>query len=161
MASGGLVGDGLITDLVRERLGAADAGRGFVLDGFPRTRAQADALDAMRAPGSFIVIAIDVPDDAIVARMSSRRVCDACSITQSVSAHSLEREACPYCGGNLVVRPDDHPDTVRRRLATYAEVASPLVEFYRPRRWFSAVDGLQHADRVTAAILACLEAASA
>ena len=154
MASGGLVGDELITDLVRERLMAGDAQRGFVLDGYPRTRLQADALDGMRAPESFVVILIDVPDEAIVRRLSSRRVCDACSITQSVSADSgAEREGCPYCGGNLVVRADDNPDTVRRRLSTYAEQAAPLIDFYRPRRFFSSVDGLRHADRVTTAIL--------
>lgn len=154
MGSGGLVGDDLITDLVRERLKASDTERGFVLDGYPRTRLQADALDGMRPPDSFIVILIDVPDDAIVRRLSSRRVCDACSITQSVSADSAaEREACPYCGGNLVVRADDNPDTVRRRLSTYAEQAAPLVELYRPRRFFSSIDGLRHADRVTTAIL--------
>jgi adenylate kinase len=158
MASGGLVGDDLITDLVRERLGAADAVPGFVLDGFPRTRQQADALDGMRPPDSFVVILIDVPDEAIVRRLSSRRVCDACAITQSVSADSAaEREACPYCGGNLVVRTDDNPDTVRRRLSTYAELAAPLVDFYRPRQFFSSIDGSQHADRVTVDILSWVE----
>jgi adenylate kinase len=154
MASGGLVGDDLITDLVRERLNAADTERGFVLDGYPRTRSQADALDGMRPPDSFVIILIDVPDEAIVRRLSSRRVCDACSITQSVSADSgTDREGCPYCGGNLIVRNDDNPETVRRRLSTYAEQAAPLVDFYRPRRFFAAIDGLRHADRVTSAIL--------
>lgn len=154
MASGGLVGDDLITDLVRERLTAADTKHGFVLDGYPRTRSQADALDGMRPPDSFVVILIDVPDEAIVRRLSSRRVCDACSITQSVSADSgAEREGCPYCGGNLIVRTDDNPDTVRRRLSTYAEQAAALVHFYRPRRFFAAIDGLRHADRVTSEIL--------
>jgi adenylate kinase len=82
-------------------------------------------------------------------------MCDACSITQSVSADNVaEREGCPYCGGNLVVRADDNPDTVRRRLSTYAEQAAPLIDFYRPRRYFSSIDGLRHADRVTTAILA-------
>jgi adenylate kinase len=158
MASGGLVGDDLITDLVRERLGAADAARGFVLDGFPRTRQQADALDGMRPPESFVVILIDVPDEAIVRRLSSRRVCDNCAITQSVSADSeAEREGCPYCGGNLVVRADDNPDTVRRRLSTYAELAAPLVDFYRPRKFFSSINGLKHADRVTVNMLAWVE----
>ena len=114
MAAGGLVGDDLITDLVRDRLTAADAAAGFVLDGYPRTASLAAALDTLRPPPSFRVLLIEVPGDAIVRRMSSRRVCDSCGITQSVSPDSAaEREACPYCGGNLVIRPDDHPDTVR------------------------------------------------
>jgi len=155
MASGGLVSDALITDLVRYRLDEPDAARGFILDGYPRTVAQAEALDAMRPPESFVVVLIQVPDDAIVRRMSSRRVCDACGITQSVSPDSnSESENCPYCGGDLIVRPDDNPDTVRRRLSTYADVGIPLVQYYRTRAGYAEVNGLQHADRVTAAILA-------
>jgi adenylate kinase len=107
-----------------------------------------------------MVLLIEVPGDAIVRRMSSRRVCDSCTITQSVSPDSAaDREACPYCGGDLVVRPDDHPDTVRRRLETYAEVCGPVVEYYRPRPLFAAVDGLRHADVVTLAMMACVERA--
>ena len=157
LANGQLVGDELITGLVRDRLSTADTAGGFILDGFPRTRTQVDALDSMRAPDSLVVILIDVPDDAIVMRLSMRRVCDSCTITQSVSADAhTHREPCPYCGGNLVRRNDDHPDVVRRRLATYAETASPILECYRTRRFFTAVDGLQPADRVTGAMLACI-----
>jgi adenylate kinase len=161
MAAGGLVGDDLITDLVRDRLAEADAAGGFVLDGYPRTAAQAEALDTLRPPPSFMVLLIEVPGDAIVRRMSSRRVCDSCAITQSVSPESAaaDREACPYCGGNLVVRTDDHPDTVRRRLETHAEACGPVVEYYRPRPLFAAVDGLRHADVVTTAIMECVERA--
>lgn len=160
MAAGGLVGDDLITDLVRDRLAAADAAGGFVLDGYPRTASQAEALDTMRPPQSFMVLLIEVPGDAIVRRMSSRRVCDSCAITQSVSPDSAaDREACPYCGGNLVVRPDDHPDTVRRRLETHAETCGPVVAYYRPRPLFAAVDGLRHADVVTVAIMECVDRA--
>jgi len=155
MAAGGLVGDGLITDLVRDRLLADDAARGFVLDGYPRTASQAAALDTMRAPDSFLVVLIQVPHEAIVKRMASRRVCDECGMTQSVSHESkADGESCPYCGGNLMIRPDDNPDTVRRRLATYAETATPVIEFYRPRIGFTEVNGLQHADRVTASLMA-------
>ena len=155
MHAGGLVGDDLITDLVRERLAASDAARGFILDGYPRTAAQAAALDTMRAPDAFLVILIQVPHEAIVKRMSSRRVCDECSMTQSVSHESAaDGEQCPYCGGNLVRRPDDHPDTVRRRLATYADVATPVIDYYRWRIGFGEVNGQQHADRVTASVLA-------
>jgi adenylate kinase len=160
MAAGGLVGDDLISDLVRDRLVAADAAGGFVLDGYPRTASQAEALDTMRPPPSFMVLLIEVPGDAIVRRMSSRRVCDSCAITQSVSPDSAaDREACPYCGGNLVVRPDDHPDTVRRRLETHAHACGPVVDYYRSRPLFAAVDGLRHADLVTIAIMECVDRA--
>jgi adenylate kinase len=154
MASGGLVGDDLITDLVRDRLTLADTRRGFILDGYPRTVSQAAALDTLRPAASLVVVLIDVPGDAIVRRMSSRRVCDSCAISQSVSPDAAEREACPYCGGNLLRRPDDHPDTVRRRLETYAEACGPVLEYYRPRPAFAAIDGLRHADAVTADLIA-------
>jgi adenylate kinase len=159
MAAGGLVDDVIITELVDERLRAADTSPGFVLDGFPRSLLQAGALDRMRAPDSFVVALIDVPGEAIVRRLSSRRVCDACGITQSVSHESAGREACPYCGGNLVRRPDDNPDTIRRRLSAYADVSDPVVAYYRARRGFGAVDGLQHADRVTADLQTHIERA--
>jgi adenylate kinase len=155
MAAGGLVGDGLITDLVRDRLTAADTGRGFILDGFPRTASQAEALDTMRAPESFLVVLIDVPGEEIVKRMSSRRVCDSCAISQTADAEA-ERQGCPYCGGNLLRRPDDHPDTVRRRLATYTEACGPVADYYRRRPSFAAIDGLRHADAVTADVMDCV-----
>lgn len=158
LAAGALVGDDVITELVHERLQAPDTARGFILDGYPRTEAQARALDRMRPSGSLLVILIDVADNAIVRRLSSRRVCDACAITQSVApGEEAHREMCPYCGGNLVRRVDDHPDTVRRRLATYASAAGPVLEFYRARHGsngFVAIDGLRHADAVTADIVA-------
>jgi adenylate kinase len=161
LAVGALVSDEIMTDLVRDRLAADDTTRGFILDGFPRTEGQARALDTMRPPDSLRVILIVVADEAIVRRLSSRRVCDACAITQSVApGDETEKEACPYCGGNLVRRVDDHPDTVRRRLATYALVARPVVDFYRARygsegsAGFVAIDGLRHADVVTNEIVA-------
>ena len=157
IAAGALVNDDIITELVRERLGAEDVARGFILDGFPRTEAQARSLDEMRPPESLIVILIDVSEDAIVRRLSSRRICDACGITQSVAAgEKTDREMCPYCGGNLVRRADDEPAVVRRRLATYAAIATPVLDFYRAShgtRSFIAIDGLRHADAITADIL--------
>jgi adenylate kinase len=160
VAAGALVSDALVTELVRERLAAGNATRGFVLDGFPRTRSQAEALDTMVLPSSLIVVLIEVADEAIVRRLSTRRVCDACAITQSVSEDaSADKEACPYCGGTLVRRADDDPETVRRRLETYAEETGPIVEFYRGRPRFASIDGLRHVDRVTAALQAYLETA--
>src|SRR5262249_38694418 len=157
MAAGGLVDDAIITELVEERLRADDASRGFVLDGFPRSLAQSEALDRMRPADSLIVVLIEVPGEASVRRLSSRRVCDGCAITQSVSHESAGREPGPYCGGNLVRRPDDNPDTIRRRLSAYAEISDPVVAYYRSHRGFAVVDGQQHADRVTADLQAHIE----
>ncbi len=158
LASGRLVGDELITDLVRERLSAPDAAAGCVLDGFPRTPAQAAALDTIVDPAALIVALLVAPDDEIVRRLASRRVCDHCAITQSVSDdEDPDRHGCPYCGGNLVRRSDDHPETVRRRLATYASLATPLIDFYRGRPTFGTIDGLQNPTRVTAALCAHID----
>ena len=157
LASGGLVGDALITDLVRERLSAPDTAKGCILDGFPRTAAQAETLDTMIDPAALIVVLLAAADEDIVRRLASRRVCDACAITQSIQDDTEDRDGCPYCGGNLVRRPDDHPDIVRRRLATYAAFATPVIEYYRHRRTFGTVDGLQSPDKVTSALYAHID----
>ena len=158
LASGGLVGDALVTGLVRERLAEPDIAGGCILDGFPRTASQAEALDAMLGSSQLIVTLLVAADEEIVRRLTARRICDACAITQSFPDHAdPERGACPYCGGNLVRRPDDHPDTVRRRLATYASTAAPVIEFYRGRAAFGTIDALQPADKVTAALCAHID----
>jgi adenylate kinase len=157
LASGGLVGDELITDLVRERLREPDTAAGCILDGFPRTAAQAEALDTMLDPAALIVALLVASDEDIIRRLASRRICDACAITQSIQEDMDDRHGCPYCGGNLVRRTDDHPDTVRRRLSTYAAFATPVIEYYRHRRSFGTIDGLQTADKVTAALCAHID----
>ena len=165
LSAGGLVSDDLMTDLVRERVGQADARSGFILDGFPRTVVQAQALDAMLGnpglapePSPLLVILVAAADDAIVERLSRRRLCSSCGITQSVSADSEpQADPCPYCGGSLVRRDDDAPATIRRRLTTYATFAEPITTFYRARSRFASVDGLRHADEVTAILCAHIE----
>jgi adenylate kinase len=159
LASGGLVSDDLMTDLVRDRLARPDTEPGFILDGFPRTEVQACALDGMVGEDTpLTVILVAAADDAIVRRLSRRRICKACSLTQSVSNDAdPATEPCPYCGGKLVRREDDEPATVRRRLATYASFAGPIVAFYRARPRFASVDGLRHPDEVTAALSAHIE----
>lgn len=157
LASGGLVGDGLITDLVRERLAAPDTAAGCILDGFPRTAAQAAVLDTMIDPLKLVVVLLVASDEDIIRRLASRRICDACAITQSIQDDVEDRDGCPYCGGNLVRRQDDHPDTVRRRLSTYAAFATPVIEFYQHRRTFGTIDGLQSAEKVTAELCAHID----
>ncbi len=155
METGRLVGDDVMIEIVRERLERNDARRGFVLDGFPRTVAQAKALDKMlddEAP--LAVIDVEVPEDAIVRRLSARRICGSCGWT-AVSGAS----ACAKCGGALVQRRDDAEDVVRERLRVYQDDTQPLVDFYRDRSTFRSVDGDQSPDAVAADIAAAVAAA--
>jgi adenylate kinase len=160
LASGGLVGDALMTDLVRERLDASDVAQGFVLDGFPRTVTQAEALDTI-VTVPLVIALIDAADEEIVRRLGIRRICASCGLTQAVSADpelGMEhQDPCPYCGGLLVRRPDDEPETVRRRLATYAQYAEPLIAYYRRRPTYGAVDGLRQPSEVTTLLVTLIE----
>ena len=154
IARGSLVSDTLISNLVRERLAQPDAAGGSILDGFPRTVVQAQVLDEIMNGRPPLVVLIDVPDEAIVQRLSSRRVCESCRLTQSVSDVADGRvESCPYCGGRLVRRDDDEPATVRRRLATYASAAGPVIAFYRSRPEFISISGLRPPDQVTSTLV--------
>jgi adenylate kinase len=155
IAGGALVSDELISNLVVDRLSRGDTARGFLLDGFPRTLAQTAILDALYS--DLIVVHISASDEEIVKRLSSRRICQSCSLTQSVSDNEAN-EDCPYCGGLLIRREDDDPATVRKRLATYAALAGPLVELYAKRPAYISVDGLQSPDKVTADLYAALDA---
>ena len=173
MASGGLVSDELITDLVRERLAAADAHTGFILDGYPRTVVQAEALGEMLAGAPMLAILIAVESEEIVRRLGLRRVCGSCGITQSVSgprpepvegpaSGHAEGEAhidpCPYCGGPLITRQDDNPETVRHRLATYAAFAEPVINYYTGRGALARIDGLKQPTAVTVDLVAQIDA---
>ena len=110
------------------------------------------------AGAPLIVALISVPDEAIVRRLGSRRVCESCSITQSVSEGSDgQNDSCPYCGGRLVRRQDDEPATIRRRLQNYAEFAEPVIAYYRSRPSFASIDGVQHPNQVTAALTAHID----
>ncbi|HXW05115.1 MAG TPA: adenylate kinase [Vicinamibacterales bacterium] len=158
LTRGGLVSDALMTDLVRDRLAQPDARRGFVLDGYPRTAAQAVALDSMLASAPPIVALIAVDDGEIARRLGLRRVCEACGITQSATDVSAEEgEPCPYCGGRLVRRQDDDPETVLNRLQTYATLAAPVIAHYERRPTYAAVDGLRAPDEVTATLRAHID----
>jgi adenylate kinase len=144
MAKGQLVEDDLVIGIVRHRLAEPDAAQGFVLDGFPRTLTQAEALDALldhKQP--LVVVDIEVPEDTLFERLRSRRVCAKCG---TPAASGLN--ACASCGGPLVGRNDDDLRVVRERLRVYARESQPLVEFYRRRPTFRTVDGDQAFDAV-------------
>jgi len=150
MARGELVGDDLIIAIVKERLKQPDAARGFVLDGFPRTVPQAAALDGMLGDrGPIIVVEISVPDEELVRRVVSRRICSKCGKT--VSAFPGDGSAtlrCSHCGGELVSRSDDSERVVRDRLKVYWRETQPMIAFYQSRPTYRAVDGAQPPDRV-------------
>jgi adenylate kinase len=142
MDSGKLVGDDIMVGIVRERLEQADAKQGFILDGFPRTVAQAEALDGILAGrGPVVVLLLDVPSEELVKRLGSRRVCGACGTNAAPDAPAGAR--CGKCGGELVQRRDDSEAVVRERLRVYEAQTSPLVEHYRGSATFVPVDGNQ------------------
>jgi adenylate kinase len=150
MARGELVSDDLMVAIVKDRLARPDTARGFVLDGFPRTAPQADALDAMLADrGPLIVVEIRVPDDELVRRVLARRICSACGRTVSAfdsDGHSIER--CSYCGGALVSRPDDSEPVMRDRLKVYWRETQPMISYYESRPTYRVINGAQAPDRV-------------
>ena len=139
MDAGELVPDDLIIDLMKERLSQDDAQKGFILDGFPRTTTQAAALDtALSAAGRKIelALAIEVPDQVIVERLSSRRVCKDCGYTATATDG-----ACPSCGGELYQRDDDKAETVQNRLNVYQKSTAPLVNYYAGAGVLVTIDG--------------------
>jgi adenylate kinase len=149
MDRGELVDDEVMIGLVRERLERPDAAKGFILDGFPRTVAQARALDVIlagRAP--LFVVDIVVPDTELTRRVLTRLVCTVCGTTAAPEAKAVAGDVCRRCGGALAQRSDDKEDTVRERLRVYSRDTKPLLDYYRVRPTFRAIDGAQSADRV-------------
>ena len=153
MDAGALVPDDVIVGIVKERLAADDCANGFILDGMPRTIAQGEALEAMGVEIDK-VLNLTVPDEAIMARMSGRRVCEKCG----ASKPSAKEGVCDRCGGALVIRKDDRPETVRDRLTAYHEQTEPLVEFYRSRGKLVEVPDQGSIEATSAYILKLLEA---
>jgi adenylate kinase len=161
MEQGGLVSDEIILGVVRERLAKPDAQDGFLLDGFPRTVAQAEALDRMMAGrGPLVVVDIAVADEELVRRLTSRRVCSRCGANAWVPAEGAAAPAgCATCGGALIQRPDDREEVIRERLRVYARDTRPLVEYYRGRPSFRTVNGAQAPEQVARDLAAAVDAA--
>ncbi len=158
MDRGELVGDEVMIGIVRERLEREDAMSGFVLDGFPRTVAQAVALDGiMITRDPLIVVDIVVPEAELVRRLGTRLICEACGTGAPVAGRAAA--ACAKCGGRLVQRADDNQAVVLDRLKVYHRQSEPLVEYYRVRPTFRSIDGVQPPDRVAADLAAAVEAA--
>ena len=155
--AGQLVPDDVVIGIIKERLAKDDCANGFILDGFPRTIPQAEALDTM---GVIIdrVISIEVEDEKIVRRMSGRRVCKACGSSYHLEYKKPAQDGvCNACGGELVQRKDDHPDTVLDRLHVYHEQTEPLKDYYEKKGILRIVVGQEEVADTTALTLKALE----
>ena len=156
METGALVDDVLMTDVVRDRLSRADAARGFLLDGFPRTVPQAEALDGMLGDrGPLVVIEVAVEEAEVLRRLAARMVCGECGTN---AQDDLEFATCHDCGGPLVPRADDAEAVVRSRMEVYRRQTAPLIDYYERRPGYVRVDGARMVDDVTAEIMARVEA---
>ena len=162
MDRGELVSDEVMIGVVRERLDKADAHRGFILDGFPRTVAQAQALDTLmlgRPP--LVVIDIAVSEDDLVQRLTSRLVCEDCGTNaEGVPLSASLTTRCLKCGGRLKQRSDDNETVVLERLKVYRRDTQPLVDYYRSRPTFRAVNGAQAMERVFADLAEAVDSAT-
>lgn len=155
--AGELVPDNVVIGIIKERLSEADCKEGYILDGFPRTIPQAVALDDM----GFVIdaaLSIEVEDSEIVKRMSGRRVCEKCGASYHTEYKKPEVEGvCNLCGGKLVIRKDDEPETVKNRLNVYHEQTEPLKDFYKGCGKLIIVEGQDKVEDTTRLVLEALE----
>lgn len=156
MDAGDLVSDDIVIGILKERIAAPDCEKGFILDGFPRNVPQAEALDAM---GVRIdkVLEIYVSDESIKARISGRRVCEKCGATYHIQYNPTKVDGiCDKCGGSTVIRKDDEPETVQRRLETYHAITEPLKAYYEKQGKLETVVGVDGVPETTEIILKAL-----
>lgn len=162
MDQGLLVPDELVVDLVVDRFKESDCEKGYVLDGFPRTIPQAKALDEALVKNQDAVeyaIDVDVPDEAIISRMSGRRACVGCGATyHTVTIPPKKEGICDVCGGNLILREDDKPETVEKRLKVYHEQTQPLIDYYQTKGILKSVDGTKDLNDVFKEVVNIVEA---
>ena len=159
MDAGELIPDEVVVGVVKERLEQDDtAHRGFILDGFPRTRYQAEELSRMLAPHDIdLAIDIDVPTEIVLDRLASRRVCSTCGTNYSVQSPPRYDWTCDVCGGEVVQREDDTEEAIKRRLMLYEAETEPLIEWYLERDKLVALDGTGSPDRVTARLIGAID----
>jgi adenylate kinase len=149
MAKGDLISDEIVTGLVRERIALPDCRNGYILDGYPRTLAQAEALSRLDGGRPEVVLALEVKDETVVARLGGRRVCGACATIFNVAGRPADQiGACEECGGPLQQRLDDSEAVVRDRLRIYREATAPLAGYYKARAAYHAIDGEGHPEDV-------------
>jgi adenylate kinase len=159
MDEGELVPDEVVIDVVKERLARDDVvDHGFVLDGFPRNVAQAEALDSMLdAGGVGLVIELVVPTEVVLGRLAGRRVCTECGTNYSVENPPADDWTCDHCGGKVVPRDDDNQVAIKRRLDLYEKQTEPLVAWYMAKDKLAPVDGTGAPDAVTARLLRAVD----
>lgn len=160
MDHGDLVPDKLVVDLVADRLQGDDCGAGVLFDGFPRTLPQAEALTEVLARmdrGEPVVIALHVPQEELVRRLSGRRTCRSCAGVFSVSSLSEGGETCPQCNGSLYLRADDAPEAVAQRLRVYEAQTAPLLAYYQARGSLRTVDGVGDPAEISRRALSAIE----
>lgn len=161
MDRGELLPDDVIIEVVDEQLNDPEGGgRGFILDGFPRTVAQAEALAGIVQPlgGLDLVVDLDVPVPVVLERLASRRVCEGCGANYSTAQPPSDPWKCDECGGNVVQRADDTPEAIQRRLDLYEAETAPLVSWYTERGLLQVVDGLGTAQEVTERLIGAVDA---
>jgi adenylate kinase len=161
MDKGQLVPDEIILGMVKERLSQPDCQKGFILDGFPRTVAQAEALDKLLSEmGKKLdfALALIVPDELLVERLTGRRTCKNCGMMYHIKYKPPKVEGkCDVCGGELYQRPDDNEETVRNRLKVYHEQTAPLIEYYQNKGILREIDGSKSIEEITQQIISILE----
>ncbi len=151
MAEGKLVSDDLMIGIIKDRLAKSDAGTGFILDGFPRTLVQAEKLDNIVGNGGepLRVLQLLVPDDAIVRRITLRRTCSSCGAIYHLENNPPASDAvCDRCGAEVIARPDDTEEAVRKRLEAFHRQTLPVATFYRSKSLLREVDGVGPVDEV-------------
>ncbi|MBQ8162226.1 MAG: adenylate kinase [Clostridia bacterium] len=153
MDAGKLVPDEVLIELIRDRLSEEDCQKGYILDGFPRTVPQAEALEGIARIDA--VVELNVPDDHLVNRLSGRRVCLNCGATYHVSLLQ-GRENCEKCGEKLIQRKDDAPETVLNRLKVYHDQTAPLIDFYQGKGLLQTFDGTKGMEEVYQSIMEAL-----
>ncbi len=157
MDRGDLVPDDVVIGILKDRIAQDDAKNGFILDGFPRTVSQAEALDKMGVQIDKVV-EINVPDEKITARMSGRRVCEGCGNSYHIEYKPTKVEGvCDACGAKVVQRIDDKPETVKARLATYHEKTAPLKDYYAAKGKLVTVEGQEEIAETSKLTLAAIK----
>ena len=162
MDKGQLVPDDLVIQIIEERLKQSDCGNGFILDGFPRTIAQAEALDkTLTGMGLTLeyVFNIDVGDEELVKRLTGRRICKSCGASYHLAFNPPREDGrCDACQGELYQRDDDKEDTIRNRLKVYQAQTAPLIDFYQEKNILSSIDGVGTIEQITERLKAAVSA---